>query len=283
MAKNAVCPWDFTLSQKGVTVEELKTKLKDTCKSWCFQLEKGKETDYLHYQGRVSLKVKSRKGPALFPGIHWSPTSKANQDNMFYVTKDDTRVEGPWADTDKEIYIPKQYRDIKLYPYQQQIIDSRNIFDVRCIDAIIDFDGNNGKSTVAALGEILYGGIDCPAINDCTKLVQYVYNYCMDNDVRDPKLIFMDLPRAMNKESLYGMYSAIEQLKKGKLVDDRNHGKCWWIDAPRVWVFSNHVPDLSLMSTDRWRLWTINKDTKTLERFLGDSKLSVTLPKKRIL
>lgn len=281
MAKNAVWDWDFTIGCEFINWDDLKKKLNTTCKKWHFQKEKGDKTSYLHYQGRVSLKIKNRKGPNLCKGIRWSPTVTENVNILDYVTKEYTRVEGPWAYDDPEVYIPKQFRDINLYPYQKDIIDSRNIFDKRYIDAIIDFDGNSGKSTVAALGEILYGGIDCPAINDCTKLVQYICNYCMDNELRDPKLIFMDLPRAMNKESLYGIYSAIEQIKKGKLVDDRNHGKSWWIDSPRVWVFTNHVPDLTLMSTDRWRLWTIDKDTMKLTRFLGAK--AVTIAKKRIL
>lgn len=275
MAKNAVADWDFTLGCDLISFEELKQKLGATCKKWTFQKEKGDETGYLHYQGRVSLKIKNRKGPNLKKGIRWSPTVTENVGVLDYVTKEHTRVEGPWNHNDPEVYLPRQYRNIKLYPYQDTIIKSKDIFEARGIDAIIDLEGNKGKSTIAALGEILHGGIDCPAINDCTKLVQYICNYCMDNNIRDPKLIFMDLPRAMNKESLYGIYSAIEQIKKGKLVDDRNHGKSWWIDSPRVWVFSNHVPDLTLMSKDRWRLWTINKDTMELERFFGGKPVTI--------
>lgn len=282
MAKNAVCSWDFTIPRKSVKdEEEVKMKLKEICKMWCFQLEKGEKTEFMHYQGRVSFKLKTRKAPLLFPGIHWSPTSSLNKDNNFYVVKSETREAGPWSDKDKEVYVPKQYRDIKLYKWQQEIIDSRNVFNDRIIDMIYDEKGNNGKSTVASIAEIMYNAIDCPPINDCKELIQYVCNECMDNELRTPGLVFVDLPRAMNKDGLYGIYSAIEQIKKGKLVDTRYHGRKWWIDSPRIWVFSNHLPDLSLLSNDRWRIWTINKDTQQLERFLGGKP--VTLAKKRIL
>lgn len=283
MTTNAISVWDFTIPEKSISKDELIKEIKNVCKAWAFQIEKGKKTGYLHYQGRVSLKVKSRVGPNLAKGVRWSATSEENKTNMFYVIKDDTRIAGPWTDKDKEIYLPRQFRDINLYEWQSDILESRNIFQDRIIDAIYDVTGNNGKSTVAALGEIMYGGIDCPPINDCKELIQYVCNHCMDNEIRDPKLLFVDLPRAMNKESLFGIYSAIEQIKKGKLTDTRHHAKVWWIDSPRIWIFTNHLPDLTLLSSDRWRIWTINKKTNKLDRFLGDSKESVTIAKKRIL
>ena len=39
----------------------------------------------------------------------------------FYQMKEATRIEGPWTDEDKEIYIPRQFRIIKFYPWQQAV------------------------------------------------------------------------------------------------------------------------------------------------------------------
>jgi len=272
MAKNAVCTWDFTIPQKSISQEELSKALKDKCKQWTYQLEKGTKSNYLHYQGRVSLKLKARKGPEICKGIRWSPTSDANKDNDFYVNKDETREEGPWCDKDKEIYIPRQYRNIKPYKWQMEVLESRNVFQDRVIDLIYDPIGNKGKSTVSALGELLYDALDCPPINDCKELIQFVCNHCMDNEIRKLGLLFVDLPRAMNKDSLYGIYSAIEQIKKGKVTDTRHHAKAWWIDSPRIWVFSNHLPDPTLLSSDRWNIWTINKENDKLERYIENNK-----------
>lgn len=281
MIQNACCVWDFTLPEERATVDELKEKLKGVCKAWAFQTEKGDKTGYVHYQGRVSLKLKSRKGPALYKGIRWSPTSDANKDNLFYVLKQETRVAGPWTDKDKEIYLPRQYRDIQLYEFQNEIIKSASIFDARSIDLIYDANGNSGKSTVAAICEILHGGIDMPPLNDFKELMSLACNICMDTENRTPKIIFFDLPRALDKDRLFGLYSAIEQIKKGKLYDCRYHYKSWWIDSPRCWVFSNHLPDENLLSNDRWRIWTINKVTHKLERFFkADKSCNI---KKRLL
>uniref|UniRef100_UPI004048BC6C hypothetical protein n=1 Tax=Algoriphagus sp. TaxID=1872435 RepID=UPI004048BC6C len=145
MSKNALCAWDFTLPAECLNLSELKEFLKEHCKSWCFQKEKGADTGYLHWQGRVSLKVKARKGPTL-EKCHWSPTSTENKDNDFYVMKGDTRVEGPWSD--KDIYIPRQTRDITLRPWQLQVLADKGVWDTRTINCIICPKGNIGKSTL---------------------------------------------------------------------------------------------------------------------------------------
>lgn len=264
MAQNAVCVWDFTIPMERITADELKEKIKEVAKSWCFQGEQGENTGYKHWQGRISLKVKSRKGPSLVEGTHWSITSGENKDNTFYMMKSETRIEGPYSDKDVERYIPRQYRNIKLYQWQEKIKESANFFEPRKINLIYDKAGNNGKSTIASICELLYDGIDCPPLNDFKELIALVCDICMDRNTRDPKIIFFDLPRALDKDRLNGMYSAIEQIKKGKLYDCRYKYKCWWIDAPQCWVFSNILPNKALLSADRWNIWEINKENQTL-------------------
>ena len=92
----------------------------------------------------------------------------------------------------------------------------------------------------------------------------------MDTDNRKPKGIFFDMPRAMSKESLHGFYSAIEQIKKGKLYDCRYHYKSYWIDSPRIFIFTNKLPDMKLLSADRWRLWFINEKRELVAHNISD-------------
>ncbi len=110
MANNECCTWDFTLPETDNPPAAVRAWLKEKCKKWCFQLEEG-DGGYIHYQGRISLKVKSRHGPQR-TGAHWSPTTNENRDNNFYVTKPETRINGPWKDTDP--YIPLQVANIEL-------------------------------------------------------------------------------------------------------------------------------------------------------------------------
>ena len=98
MTNNAICVYDFTASKDKTDFEVLKNLLITHCKKWVFQLEKGEETGYEHYQGRFSLKIKKRLNECikLFGGLPWklSATSSENSDNDFYVTKEDARIVG---------------------------------------------------------------------------------------------------------------------------------------------------------------------------------------------
>ena len=267
---NPVTCWDFTLPAAERTNKEVKDAVKKLFKKWCFQLEKG-DSGYVHYQGRGSLFKKRRleETKALCKGVGWgdvhlSPSSNNSQKGpLFYVMKEDTRMEGPWTDEqeddEEEVYIPRQYRGLidNLLPWQKVVWESADKFDTRVINLVFDPDGGNGKSTIAALMDLHKRGIDLPPMNDAEKLIQSVADILMARKIREPKVVFVDLPRAMDKRRLGGLYTAIEQVKKGKVYDVRYHYKEWWFDSPQIWVFTNIEPDLSMLSRDRWRLWTI--------------------------
>lgn len=244
-------------------------QLKKIAKRYAFQLEEGETTGYLHYQGRISLIKKHRKAElmklfTLIPVPNYlEPTANATYyaGDMFYVMKDETRKAGPWTEKETEKYIPRQYRGIleKLYPYQKVIYDSADVFDTRIINMIYCPKGNIGKSTIASVCELYGNGIDLPPVNDAEKLIQSCCDICEAKGSRTPSPIFVDLPRAMNKDRLNGIYTAIEQIKKGKLFDLRYKYKEYWIDSPQIWVFSNIEPDLGMLSADRWKIWGVNE------------------------
>lgn len=264
---NAVHMYDFRISAEGLAPSTVIAQLKSLAKRYTFQLEKGNETGYLHYQGRFSLIKKHRKSELmkmfdLMPVPNYlAPTVNVTYyaGDMFYVMKDETRMDGPWSEKIQEKYIPRQYRGMleRLYPYQQQIFDSAEEFDTRTINMIYCPHGNVGKSTIASVCELFANGIDLPPVNDAEKLIQSCCDICEGKGHRAPSPIFVDLPRAMNKDRLNGIYTAIEQIKKGKLFDLRYKYKEYWIDSPQIWVFSNIEPEIDMLSKDRWKLWQI--------------------------
>jgi len=270
---NAGAMYDFRISAGGLDSIVIINQLKKIAKRYVFQLEKGDTTGYLHYQGRMSLIKKHRKTELLkmfdlMPVPNYlEPTANATYyaGDMFYVCKNETRVDGPWDERIVEKYIPRQYRDMlsKLYPYQKFIYDNSNVFDTRIINMIYCPKGNVGKSTIASVCELYGNGIDLPPVNDAEKLIQSCCDICEAKQIRNPSPIFVDMPRAMNKDRLNGIYTAIEQIKKGKLFDLRYKYKEYWIDSPQIWVFSNIQPDFSMLSMDRWRVWSIS-DSKEL-------------------
>lgn len=74
----------------------------------------------------------------------------------------------------------------------------------------------------------------------------------------------MDMPRAMKKDKLGGMYSAIETIKDGYAWDDRYQFKEKAFDSPNIWIFTNTAPDMDLLSRDRWKIWGVTTDTYEL-------------------
>lgn len=285
--------YDFRMSvvaKNGVsfTYEQLGQCLMKLCKKVVFQIEKGEKSDYLHFQGRISL-IKSMLKMTFIEAVmkimniskgeapqYVEPTVKGvvKTSNFNYVLKEQTRVSGPWTEKDfvqeelkKVEYIPRQYRNLldKLYPYQKCIYNSKDTFDIRGINIVIDPIGNQGKSTIASLCELFADGIDVPPINDYKELIQLVCDECIGTNNRSPSPILIDMPRGMEKSKLIGIYTAIEQIKKGKLFDTRNKYKKWWIDSPQIWVFTNEEPDLSYLSSDRWKIWDINNEKALVE------------------
>lgn len=248
-----VCVWDITIPASEVSVGDLTTKLKNHCKKWAFSKEKGEQTGYEHYQCRVSLKNKARLGgiKALFEieKAHFSITSIQNRDNNFYVVKEDTRLEGPW--TDKDPYIPKQIREIKMWNWQQSIIDNAGVWDTRTINIVYDAEGNIGKSTLGTYLTVHKLGRSLPPLNDFRDLMRIVMN------TDKVKLYVFDIPKAMPKKYLGPLYAGIEKIKDGYAFDDRYSFKEEYFDCPNVWVFTNDLPDENLLTKDRWRVWEI--------------------------
>ena len=267
MNNNACAVWDFTLKHDDSTnLDVVKEIVKFLGKKWAFQLERG-DSGYEHYQGRISLFKKKRLtelvnlvAETCFKGAHFSITSAANKSNFNYAEKLDTRIDGPWTSEDASIYIPRQYRNINLYEWQAFIIEHSKIFDTRSINMIYDPIGNRGKSTIASYCELTMKGLDLPPLNDAKELIATMCDVCKAKEDRSPNPVFIDLPRAMSKSNLRQLYTAIEQIKKGKLFDVRYHYTEWWIDSPCIWVFANELPDTTLLSSDRWIIWEFSNE-----------------------
>ena len=139
-------------------------------------------------------------------------------------------------------YLPWQYRSIVLKQWQQQVLDTRFECNDRWVDCLVDTKGKTGKTTLAAIGELKYGCLDVPTVDNGDKITQSICERLHGKD-RNPALMFIDLPRAQDKSSLQGIYTAIEQAKKGKAWDARYKYRQWWYDSPRIWVFTNKRPE----------------------------------------
>lgn len=272
MGKQLYC-WDFTIHVNETFAKDdhakLITQLKEICKAGNFQLEEGEKCGKLHFQGRVSLKKKRRKTEiyklatdTFLTGVHWSPTSNENKGNFDYVTKNFTRIAGPWDINTKPRYIPRQVREMgDLRPFQKAICDDAEVWNTRSINIVYDPVGNIGKSRLK-LWLRAYGiGRTIPPVNDFKDMMRMVM------DMPTSKLYLIDMPKAYKKDKLGGLYSAIETIKDGYAYDDRYHFQEKIFDCPNIWVFTNTLPDLDLLSKDRWVIWGVTTDTYDLYKY----------------
>lgn len=256
---NACCGYDFRFNGDCLDFQNIIDMLKKIAKKFTFQKEEG-DSGYIHYQGRLSLIKKRRKFEALKlfgenPPNYFEPTSNPDyiKGDAFYQMKEDTRIDGPWTDEDEPLYIPRQIREMgDLRPFQQSIVDKANVWDTRTINLVYCEKGNLGKSSLVGYCRAHKIGRALPPVNDYKDLLRIV---C---DLPDSRMYMFDMPRSLNKDRLYQFYSAVETIKDGYAYDDRYTFKEKCFDCPNIWIFSNILPDLSMLSIDRWKLWEID-------------------------
>lgn len=247
-------------------VDQMRKALSPICKKYTFQLEKGEKTGKLHFQGRISLKEKTTKkdlGCYLIENnglkMHLSVTSNENRKNDFYVTKESTRLDGPFTDKN-HIELPWDVAlMVKLRPWQESMKEELLHRSERGVDVIVDEKGNVGKTRFCRYMMCHHEAQILPFSNDYRDIMRMSYDV-------GPKAIYMiDIPRAMPKKKLMQLFSAIETLKSGYCYDDRNTFRQRIFNPPRILVFMNKYPDISSLSSDMWHIWNINARFQLLQ------------------
>ena len=270
---SALAMYDLTIPHDRYTLDQVKDFMRTYCKRWCFQLESGSETGYQHYQCRISLISKKRLNNMItwmastMTGVHVSATANPTfyAGNEFYVMKVDTRIDGPWTDRD-DINVntmPRRLRGEPTWkPWQQTVLHMcAQEPDDRVINVIVDTTGNNGKSflTLWMMSRCMCERI--PQQKDARDIMRMIMNL--------PKCTtyFIDLPRGTSHKDQNSTYAAIEEIKNGYCYDDRYHFKREIFEPPHIWVFTNQLPDASLLSRDRWHYWIILNDRLVPHRY----------------
>lgn len=261
-----VVGWDLTIFAP-LDKDAVAAVFSDKCSHWVFQLERGTETARQHFQCRVRLSRKSRNPnmPSDWIG-HFSPTSRrvassGTHEAFNYVLKEDTREDGPWADSEFEdtlnLWHDPHFDNMEWYPWQQRVLDDPRD-DRRTINCIIDPQGNSGKSSICAYAAQTGKALFIPAINDYLALSQILYAKCQGLK-NEPGLLLVDMPRSMPKVHLAGLFSAVESIKNGYSFETRYRFREHWFVPPAVWLFMNEWPDLHYLSADRWKFFQIDR------------------------
>lgn len=166
-----------------------------------------------------------------------------------YVLKTESRVRGPWSD--KETYIGEDLI-VQLYPWQEEIKESiTGRVDSRSINVVVDPNGNIGKS---AFCKYMCWHYKVPILGwgktgDLLHLVSKMPN----------KVAYIfDLSRSKPQDwGRDDVSAAIEGIKNGLFINTKYECTQVIMKIPHIWVFTNHIPNISSMSRDRWRFFQI--------------------------
>jgi hypothetical protein len=270
--------FDVTIPCTQILYDDLIVKMKGYFKKWVFQKETYENGDH-HWQIRGWL-IHKKTCKALFkeviPNIpgHWSMTSSTvhlGPKSFNYVMKEDTRVEGPWKDTDIMPERPpltwqlEEFMTYELRPYQQFIFDRTQIRDMRHINIVYDPSGHCGKSLFCEFLEYQGVAFECPPFRSMDDMMEFVHGFPAQS------CYMIDMPRGMKKDKLGEFYSGVEILKNGVTWDTRYHGKKRRMNRPNIWIFTNTLPVMELMSVDRWNIYTIDTNTWEMKDYVPQS------------
>jgi len=161
-----------------------------------------------------------------------------------------------------------ELKEVLHNPYRWQKFVKKELLgkvpDDRTVDWIIDPIENAGKSSFARyyvskeLTDGIFMKIDNLDRMELT-LIKKIENYCLKYD-KDPKVLLFDFPRASDMTKILSATVLMEDVKSGYLETTfGGKHKEIQIGDIHVVVFSNSCPDLSVLSVDRWRLWTLSR------------------------
>nr|UOF78958.1 rep protein [Cressdnaviricota sp.]UOF81293.1 rep protein [Cressdnaviricota sp.] len=272
MFQNACYRWSFTFNKNDnidQTDDEFRnmhiylTELfNDLSWKYIFQLERGEENHRLHYQGHIKLPTKLRLNGLIkstkdrMPGTHFSPDSTrgSTQAEFYCIKRDQTYVEGPWHDNSYEM--PYDGRDLiehhTFYPWQLEL--STIIHGPIHPDKIMWIyqpEGGCGKSSYC---KFMYFHFKYPQLIVCkpTDLMHLVFTS------KSSEAYFIDIQRTLGQDqTMDSLYSSIEQLKNGYIVNTKYVTGIKLFAKPHVVVFSNIRPDTKKLSNYKWDLYKI--------------------------
>jgi hypothetical protein len=296
MSKSAIFKWDCSFGiadtdiSKQYDVSFIKKMCKETAKQHSFQLEKGENTGFIHYQMRLNLYKKVRK-PQLLSLIrkylnedvkyfYCAPLTKG-ADFYAYTDKMQTRIGETYSDADDDNRIKemttqlKEFYTFELRPYQQKIKDIILAHelkpDFRSIYFIQDKIGGLGKSIFCEA--LSYEGLakEVPPYNSIEKISEYVASQIVDKSGKKigkaSSAYIIDMPRSSKnddstkKDRIGGFLGGIEVLKNGLAIDSRYSAREVRFNRPMIIVFCNKFPDsFEGLTRNRWKCYNTTQD-----------------------
>lgn len=209
-------------------------------------------TFHLHFFGKLKHERTFDAMKKDFPRANLkmiTGTTKQNEGPIEYCRKQD------WYGyvTNIPKYIrPKSPLDGKTpYQWQSQILDIiKSPPDDRSVYWFWESTGNFGKS--ALVKHIVLHNRNAIMVSGKGSDIKYAIASCQVK----PNIILIDLPRSFGSDINYG---TIEEVKNGCFFSGKYESNMIVMDYPHVIIFANEPPDLSMLSSDRWKVTELKK------------------------
>ena len=264
--------WETNILQKKLpSAPQLIDFLNHISETAIFQEECGIIADKVHFQGtfeligpRVSKTTLLKTFETRFKNVSGLTLSKrySRIASEEYVTKNDTRIGGPYYCGIKEKF-SMEYSNSKLTVWQQDLYTflckatQQKYFRDRIVIVVQDPKGNSGKSFFLkwlAVGQKLLNSKKLP-VTSVDRLLSAVVKATADRKHID--LFTINFTRSKGEDQSYkDLFAAIEEIKDGYIVDAMyGNYKEAIFDPPIVVIFTNLMLDgnlLDSLSADRW-------------------------------
>jgi hypothetical protein len=252
--------------------EKITRVLEQHCSQWVFQLERGEQTGYVHFQGRMRLREKGyvpkvlREWPAtVLPGVHLSVTTcrAFTTRNFDYVTKDETRVQGPWTERDVRLNSEQLAAFVAsgIRPWHRAVVDTLRQQDHSHIDLLVHTAASQlDRVDWAVFKEWLQHQKLSYQVQAGVEQPQHLLR-CVFNLPPQPGYTVTLPVYRLDRDGLRlrKFLNAIEDVKCGESHDPRwNHRERIVRDRPRVLVSATAHPGRDVLSA-HWRCWMIDE------------------------
>ena len=142
-------------------------------------------------------------------------------------------------------------KDEQFFKWQKELFSRlEDEPDRRTVHWYWSYEGATGKSSTAthlwSTRDAFVMGIAKSAV------VAYAY----DNQ----SIVIFDLARVIKEELLDHIYSLCEDFKNGRIFSPKYESRVKYFKPPHVIVFSNQLPDMMKMSSDRWNIVNVQEE-----------------------
>lgn len=237
---------------------------------WLFQEEICPTTGTPHLQGFLRCITKKHFSTICndWKGWHFTFMNGTIAQNVKYCTKSVSRKpEGRrWT---KGFKLPKEIKTItKLYTWQQEVVDKvLREPDDRAINWYFEETGNVGKTALAKYLAVRHNAL---VVSGGSAHVKYAVCKWLESHGNTIDILIINVPRA---SSGHISYKSLEEVKDGLFFNTKYESKMCIFNPPHILVFANEMPDIDMMSKDRWNINKIVDPTDSKDSVLHPSSI----------